>query len=311
MCKLGKIFRKGILIIRIFLLVACVFFTLPALAQDLEPRSYSNLPVGQQFAGLGYVYSDGEINPAPGVPIENAQLTVKATVAAYLRTLDMWGKSGRVDVIAARTCFEGEAIFQGRLVRGDRCGAADPSLRFTYLFYGAPAMDLAAFAKAPPGRVIGASMRIRAPWGEYNNQNLINHGANRWELKPELGISNRWGTWGADLAASAAFFTSNNRFAGQDRLEQDPLYQVQAHLIYYLPQGRWLALDGNYFWGGRTERNGVRQQDRQENSRVGVTLGWPMDSRNSLKFYASRGVVTRIGNDSDTFGIAWQYRWGN
>jgi hypothetical protein len=197
----------------------------------------------------------------------------------------------------------------GELVRGDRCGLADPSLRFSYLFYGAPALDQGEFMQTPPGRVIGASLRVRAPLGQYNNENLINHGANRWELKPEIGISNRWGAWGADAALSASIFTENDRFAGDNRLEQDALYQIQAHLIYHLQRGRWIALDGNYFWGGRTERNGVRQDDRQENSRFGITLGWPLNRHHSLRFYASRGVVTRIGNDFDTVGMLWQYRW--
>ena len=292
------------------MLAFCAVLALPSIAQDLEPRSYSNLPVGQQFIGLGYAYSDGELNPAPGVPIENAELTVKATVAAYLRSLDLWGRAGKVDLTLARTCFEGEAELRGEFVRGDRCGAADPALRVTYLFYGAPAMDLSEFMKTPPGRVIGASLKVRAPWGEYNNENLVNHGANRWEFKPEIGISNRWGPWGADAAVSAAMFTDNDRFSGRTTLEQDPLYQVQAHLIYHLRRGRWISLNGNYFWGGRTERDGVRQDDRQDNSRIGVTVGWPLDRRNTLRLYASRGVTTRIGNDFDIFGVVWQYRWG-
>jgi hypothetical protein len=280
-----------------------------AAGQDLEPRAYANLPVGQQFFALGYGYSEGDLNPAPGVPIENAKLEVNASVAAYLRTLDLWGKSGRVGVILPHTCFKGSALLSGERVEGDRCGAADPIVNFTYLFYGAPALELDEFRQAPQSRVIGASLRVRAPFGQYNNENLVNHGANRWEFRPELGISNRWGRWGADAAISAAFFTENDRFAGRDELQQDPLYQVQAHLIYFLRQRRWLAINGNYFWGGRTDRNGVRQDDRQENSRVGVTLGWPLNASNSLKFYASRGVTTRIGNDFDTIGVLYQYRW--
>jgi hypothetical protein len=187
---------------------------------------------------------------------------------------------------------------------------ADPSLRLSYLFYGARALDLSEFMKTPPGRVIGASLKVRAPWGQYNNENLVNHGAHRWEFKPEIGISNRWGAWGADAALSAALFTENDRFAGRSTLEQDPLYQVQAHLIYNFQRGRWISLNGNYFWGGRTEKDGVTRDDRQDNSRVGVTLGWPLDRRNTLRLYASRGVTTRIGNDFDIFGIVWQYRLG-
>ena len=112
-------------------------------------------------------------------------------------------------------------------------------------------------------------------------------------------------------AFGARLFTDNDSFAGHINLEQDPLYQVQAHVIYHLSKGRWLSVNGNYFWGGETTKDGDNSDDLQKNSRVGVTLGWPLNSQNSLKFYANRGVVTRIGNDSDTYGVAWQYRWGD
>ena len=195
-------------------------------AQDLEPRSYTLLPVGQQFGGIGYLYSDGEINPAQGVPIEDAKLTVKALAAAYVRTLNLFGRAGKIDIGLLRTCFRGEAVVQGQFVRGDRCGLADPTVRLSYLFYGAPALSLAEFGRHPFGLVMGASLKVRAPLGDYNNENIVNHGANRWEFKPEVGLSRRFGNWTLEAAASVALFTDNDRFAGRDRLEQDPLYQV-------------------------------------------------------------------------------------
>lgn len=279
-------------------------------AQDLEPRSYTNLPVGQNFFGVGYAYSDGDVNTS-SVAIEDLELTIDGPVAAYVRTLDLWGKAGKIDAAWARLCFEGSAIFQGETVRGDRCGTADPTVRLTYLFYGAPALNLREFQKAKRGRVIGASLAISPPWGDYNNENLINTGSNRWTFKPEIGISNRWGDWSIDAAFAARLFTDNDRFAGDTTLEQDPLYQFQTHLIYYLRRGRWISLNGNYFWGGKTKKDGVRSDDRQENSRLGLTLGWPLNAQHSLKLYVNRGVVTRIGNDSDTVGVVWQYRWGD
>lgn len=36
----------------------------------------------------------------------------------------------------------------------------------------------------------------------------------------------------------------------------------------------------------------------------------PVDIRNAVKFYASRGVSARTGNNFDLLGLAWQYRWG-
>jgi hypothetical protein len=281
------------------------------LGQELEPRSYTNLPVGQNFLGIGYAYSDGELNVAPGVPLEDAKLTLKGTVAGYVRSLDLWGKSGKVDVLWGRACIDGEAIFQGRPARADRCGTVDPALRLTYLFYGAPALSLGEFMKSQTNRVIGASLKVSAPLGDYNNENLINSGSNRWMFKPEIGISNSWGKWSAEASLAGSFYTDNEKFFGDSTLAQDPLYQVQLHVIYQLKRGRWISLNGNYFWGGRTEQDGVRKDDEQRNSRLGVTFALPLSAQHSLKFFANRGVITRIGNESDTFGLLWQYRWGD
>ncbi len=280
-------------------------------AQDLEPRTYTNIPIGQNFFGAGYAYSDGELNPSSSAPIEDAELTAGISVAAYVRSLDLWGKAGKIDVGWGQYCLDGSAIYQGEKVSADRCGSMDPSLRLSYLFYGAPSMTMKEFRKNPPGRVIGASLKISAPWGDYNNDNLINSGSNRWTFKPEIGISNVYGKWSIDAAFAVRLYTENDRYAGHNRLEQDPLYQVQTHLIYSLPKGRWISLNGNYFWGGESEINGDDVGDRQENSRVGVTVAWPLSTQHSLKFFFNRGVVTKIGNDSDTVGLVWQYRWGD
>jgi hypothetical protein len=281
------------------------------IAQDLEPRTYSNLPIGQNFLVAAYAHSEGEIAPSPSVPIKNVELTVDGYAGAYARSIDMWGESGKIDVLWSRVCMKGEGTVNEVKIKGDRCGTSDPQVRLTYLFYGAPAMNLAEFKVTPVSRVIGVSLAVSPPLGDYNNENLINTGANRWTFKPEIGISNRRGDWSLEASFGARLFGDNDSFAGNTKLEQDPLYQLQGHVIYHLRQGRWVSINGNYFWGGQTQKDGSESDDRQENSRVGVTLGWPLNNQHSLKFYASRGVVTNIGNDSDTFGMVWQYRWGD
>ena len=91
---------------------------------------------------------------------------------------------------------------------------------------------------------------------------------------------------------------------------QDPIYSVQGHVIYGFRSGVWVALDGTYFMGGRTSVDGVLDDDRESNSRGGLTVALPVDRSNSIKLYASTGVSTRTGSNFNTFGIAWQYRWG-
>jgi hypothetical protein len=46
--------------------------------------------------------------------------------------------------------------------------------------------------------LLGASLKIIAPTGQYDPTKLINWGINRWAIKPEFGYSQRWGHWVLD-----------------------------------------------------------------------------------------------------------------
>ncbi len=225
------------------------------------------------------------------------------------RTFALAGDSAKVDFSGSRLCYEGEGLFMGEYVEGRRCEYGDPRLKLTWNFSGAPAMTLKEFAGWQQDIVIGASVAVTAPWGDYTSRQLINAGANRWAVKPVIGISHRYGrTWQWEAKLGATFFETNDDYFNNTRLKQDPLYSTSLHLIYNFPRG-WLSLDANYFTGGRTEVDGVRQDNRQDNSRWGLTWSRPLAPQHLLKVYASTGVVTRIGNDFDSFGLAWLYRF--
>jgi hypothetical protein len=281
-------------------------------AQELEPRSFVNLPVGQNFTALVYAYSEGELNAAPSVPLEDANVEIHSSVLGYVRSLDMWGNSGKIGVTVGAQCFDGAGLLDGMHVEASRCGTLDPRVTLAYNFYGAPAMDSQTFMRTRPGGlVMGVSMQIGVPLGKYHDDKLINSGANRWFFRPEVGFSNSWGPWSVDGSMSVKLFSDNDDFFGERTLAQDNIYQAQLHLIYSLPKGRWFSLNGNYFWGGKTEKDGLGSSDLQENSRFGATLSWPLNNRHSLKFLAHTALATTVGNDFETYGIAWQYRWGD
>jgi hypothetical protein len=153
--------------------------------------------------------------------------------------------------------------------------------------YGAPALTLPEFRSYEQGLI-----------------------AHRWFFKPEIGVSKALGPWTLEFQAGATLFTTNNDFFNGNRRTQDPLYSFQGHAIYNSPSGIWGSADVTYFAGGRSTLNGALRSDLQRNWRVGGTLAFPVDVRNSVKLYASKGVSARTGNSFDLVGIAWQYRWG-
>ncbi len=283
---------------------------LPANAQDIEPRAYSNAPVGVNFLIAGYAYTSGGVAFGPSLPITDPQLHTSNAVVAYARTLDLWGMSGKFDATLPYTWLSGTADFRGQTVPRTVDGFANPAFRLSINFFGAPALTLKEFANWEQDLIVGASFRVVAPLGQYDDSKLVNIGTNRWSFKPEVGISRAFGPWTTEFAAAATFYTVNHEFFQGQTLSQAPLYSLQGHLIYGFRSGIWTSLDATYFVGGRTTVNGVLNSDLKQNWRLGATLALPVDRANSIKLYASSGVAARTGDSFDLVGIAWQYRWG-
>jgi len=282
----------------------------PSRAQDIEPRAYSNAPVGVNFLIAGYAYTRGGVAFGPSLPITNPNLNTSSAVVAYATVLDLWGMSAKFDAILPYTSLSGTADYKGDTVQRDINGFANTAFRLSVNLYGAPALSLKEFTGWEQDVIIGASLRVVAPWSQYDDTKLVNIGTNRWSFKPELGISKAIGPWTLEAAAGATFYTDNNEFFNGNRLTQDPIYSLQGHVIYGFRSGIWASVTGTYFTGGRTTVNGVLNGDLQQNWRVGGTLAFPVDRHNSIKFNASKGVSARTGNNFDLLGAAWQYRWG-
>lgn len=282
----------------------------PAYAQELEPRSYSNTPVGFNFLIAGYLYSKGEIAFDPSLPIVDAKFRSDTGVLAYAHSLNAWGNSAKFDLVLPYSSFSAHGLVSGKPREREMSGAGDPRFRFSVNFHGAPALSLQEFAGYRQDLIAGASLQVTAPLGDYDNSKLLNLGNNRWSFKPELGISKAWGQWTLEIAPSATFYTNNTDFNKGGTLKQAPLYAVQGHLIYGFSSDVWLAFNSLYFTGARTTVNGRESDNLQRNTRAGLTLALPVDRHQSVKLYASTGTSTRTGSDSELVGIAWQYRWG-
>ncbi|HWS73734.1 MAG TPA: transporter [Quisquiliibacterium sp.] len=294
------------------LLAACLLAACgpEARAQSLEPRTYSNTPVGMNFLIAGYAHTRGGISTDTALPITEPELRTSSALFGYARALDLWGKSGKIDVVVPYTSLSGSAYHLGEPVERDVDGFGDPLVRLSVNLYGAPALSLAEFSSYRQDVIVGASLQVSVPAGQYDATKLVNLGSNRWFVKPELGVSKALGPLTLEAKAAAILFTTNDEFFNGNRRSQDPLYQLQAHAIYDFGAGIWGSVDATWFGGGRTTLNGAPQNDLQQNWRFGATLAIPVDARNSIKLYASSGLSARTGNSFDLLGIAWQHRWG-
>jgi hypothetical protein len=294
------------------LFTAIVFLSMefPVYAQDLEPRAYTNIPVGLNFAIAGYGYTAGGVLFDPAVPLENANIKIHGALLAYARSIKIGKMSGKIDIITPYAWLSGTADFQGQPVSREVNGFGDPRVRFSVNFIGAPALPLSGFKDYKQNLVIGASFQVYIPVSQYDPERLVNIGTNRFTFKPELGISKTIWHLYIELAGGASFYTVNHDFYQGKTRSQTPIGYIQGHVVYNIWHGIWVAIDGTYYWGGRTTVNGIQGNDLQENSRFGLTFALPVNIHNSLKLHVSTGVSTRTGSDFDAIGIVWQYRWG-
>jgi hypothetical protein len=305
--------RRAFALLRAML--ACVIWAMAAVpaadAQEIEPRSYSNAPVGINFVIAGYGYTQGGFPTDTGLPVTDPKLDTSNTVFAYARSLELWGKSAKFDAIVPYTWLSGTAIYNGQPVERVVNGPGDPLFRVSINLYGAPPLTLKEFSGYEQDLIVGVSLQVSPPWGQYDEERLVNIGSNRWRFKPEIGVSKALGAWTLEGAAAVTLFTDNDNFYGGNTRAQDPLYSVQGHVIYSFRNGVWASGDATWFGGGRTTLNGLVRNDLQQNSRVGATLAFPVDRYNSIKFALSSGVSARTGNSFDLIALAWQHRWGD
>jgi len=279
-------------------------------AQELEPRLYANAPTGLNFVIAGYAYTTGGVVVDPSIPLDDAKLDVHSAVLAYAHSFAAWGRSAKLDAIGSYASLSGRADVAGQTQTRDVSGWGDPRVRLSINLHGAPALTLREMGSYRQDLIVGASLTVWVPVGQYDEQRLINIGTHRWSLKPEIGVSQALGPWIVELVGAAQFYEDNDDFLTNSTREQEPIYSVQGGGIRIFSSGAWLALFATYFNGGRTTVDGIRGTNFKNNSRIGLTLTLPVNRNNSFKLYANTGVSTRTGSDFDSLGIAWQYRWG-
>ena len=266
-------------------IIGSLFVQKPLNAQDLEPRAYTNIPVGLNFLIAGYAYATGSVLFDPAVPLHNANINTHGSIMAYARSIKIGKMSGKVDMILPYAWLSGSADFQGQRVSRQVSGFGDTRIRVAVNLLGAPATYMSEFKNYQQKWIIGASLQIYLPMSQYDPDRLVNIGTNRFAIKPELGISRKYGRLILELAGGASFYTANNNFYQNKTRSQAPITYLQGHIVQTFKNGIWFALDGTYYWGGQTFIDGIKGNDLQKNTRLGVTLAIPINVKNSIKFY--------------------------
>ena len=288
--------------------VCLIFFTTTMSAQDLNPRAYTRVPVDLPFIVAGFGYTYGSVLLDPTLPIKDLEAKVETPSLGVGTTFSLFGLTSQAFVALPYSW----AQVSGKVVGEDssitRSGLGDTRFRLSVLFLGAPAVTMTQFAKSSPQSVLGASITVIAPTGQFLSDKLINLGTNRWSFKPEIGLSYMvTKQWFIDLYAGVWLFTNNDSFyPGNSVRSQDPLIALQTHISYNFNPIMWAAIDLTYYTGGQSSINNIYNDDRQNNSRIGATFNFPISKQSAIKIAYSTGAIIRFGSNFSTISAAWQ-----
>ena len=283
-------------------------------SQELVPRRWSHLPLGVNFAGGGYIYTDADIAFDPVLRIEDAVMNVDTLPAKYIRSFEFAGKSARFDGIIAYQDARWNGLLDGVPTSVYRSGFSDMSLRFAVNLLGAPPLSTKEFAEyraeLEEETIVGLGLIVQLPTGHYLEDKLLNLGTNRVTFRPQLGVVRNWGKLATEATISSWLYTDNNDFFGGNYLEQDPFYTFQGHIDYTFRPGLWVGAGLGYGVGGRSTLNHIRKDDRKENLAWVMSFSYPLSRKAGFKLaYAGTETITDVGIDSNNFSGTMSVLW--
>jgi len=286
----------------------CGLWAAAGAAQELSPRSFWPAPRGTKVAVFGYSRVSGDVLMDPSLPIDGGESTINTGFLAYMQTFSLWGRTSNFVVELPYSWGTSNGFFLGYPLQGDFSGFNDLGATLAFNIFGAPSMNPAEYLelRAKPRQMLGASVKVLFPTGNYDKLKLTNPGANRWAVKAEAGylvpITDRWIL---ELEGGVSFFGDDEYFLPGTR-HQNPIFSTEVHLIRRFRPGFWASAEANFYMGGDQNIGGNQLIDLQRNSRIGGTLVFPFLDRYSVKVGYSSNIVADYGMDYDQFLVSYQ-----
>jgi len=297
-------------------LVILLLCSRPVLAVDDGARAYWKGREGANVVSFQYLNLDVQASDSqqfdPALFIyPNSDVNASIFIASYARHLTLFDRASSLSInlvggsadLDANTSiippgFLPPGVGPGGTLRQSASGYGDPSVQLDVNLFGTSRLksnvDLLNYE---PTWTIDAAVLLAVPVGQYDDDQLLNLGLNRWYGRVALPIKYHFGAFAPgyrsslELTPSIWLFGENDDFLGQ-KLENDPLWQFEAHLTHDFTRTFFGSLDLLYRGGFQSEINGVELGEDLDIGNLGFTLN----------FQATDNLAIRTGYSSNVFG---------
>jgi hypothetical protein len=271
-------------------LAAGVLCPLQAMSQ-VPPRFYWKSLSGASAVPLIVTSMSGNTNPFDPSHAVTAGANFDATMAlaGFAQTFPLFDRAAMAAVLLPMGRLSGDVTVGAISATQSASGFGDPTVEFNLNLIGPKAQKTLQDAlRYEPGFSLDVLVDVAVPIGEYDSDQPLNIGQNRWYGRVGFPIVWQLGAWVPGRRTTLEFlpavwlFGDNTDYVGQT-LETDPLYQIDAHLTRDFTPSIWGSIDAAWYNGAKASVAG-NEGEKLDNYGFGLTLGYQINDNLGLTF---------------------------
>lgn len=304
-----------------------------ALAIDDGARAYwkgrdgTNV-VSFQYLNLNMQASDTQQFDPSQFIYPNSDTEAHVMIATWARHMTLINRAssltvnligGSVDLDADTSSmpsgFSPQGGTQGGSLHQSASGYADPTVQFDINLFGTSQLKSTVdLANYEPILTLDAAVLAAFPIGKYDGEKLVNMGLNRWygrfafPFKYHFGVFDPGRMSSLEITPSVWLFAENDDFLGQ-KLENDPLWQLEAHLTHDFTRSFFASLDLLYRGGFKSEVNGFEVGEELDIGNLGFTLNYQATDNINIRTSYSSNVFGDSELDNSIIRLQFVYSW--
>jgi hypothetical protein len=206
-------------------------------------------------------------------------------------------------------------VASGTVLAQSASGFADPTVQFDINLFGTPPLKSTVdLLNYEPVWTIDTAVIVGIPIGEYDEDKMVNMGLNRWYGRLALPIKYHFGVFSPgymnsfEIIPSVWFFDENDDYVGKS-LENDPMWQIEAHLTHDFTQSFFGSIDMLYRAGFQSEIDGVEVGSELDIGDLGFTLNYQVSDNLGIRTSFSSNVFGDDDLDNSLIRIQFVYGW--
>jgi hypothetical protein len=320
--------------------LALVSFTLaialisgPVIAQDDGARTYWKGRAGTnvmsvQYLNMNLQASDTvQFDPSHYI-YPAADVEADIFILSWARHMTLFDRpsilsanlvGGSVDVDFDTTITPPEflppGVVPGSSFSQSASGYADPSVQLDVNLFGTPKLPaIFSYMNYEPTWTLDAAFMLGVPLGQYDDDKVANLGLNRFygriafPFKYHFRVFSPGYMSSLEVVPSVWLFAENDDFLGQ-KLENDPMWQIEAHWTHDFTRNFFGSLDLLYRNGFQSEIDGVDLGGDIEIGDLGFTLNFSVTDNVTIRTSFSSNVFGDSDIDTSMVRLQFVYAW--